>query len=297
MPSPATMKSLITTDPGFLGRSGDVPMRAFAAAVLLISLTVPAGARAQVGPLIGDRPDFTESAATVGLGVVQIEFGYTLERDATRMGGQDLTVSTHSLGEVLVRTGILAEWLELRVGLNPLVEEVRRDGDTDRVSGVEDLQVGFKVTLREQQGLTPAIAVLPLLTLPTGSQAFTNDQARPTVNTVLAWDLSDVVSLSSGTAVSWGETEVARETDVVDISDYLEVAQSLVMAHSLSDRTGMYVEWFAFFHSEFPTRHYVNGGLTWALGDDLQWDIRIGSGLNEAAGDIFTGTGLVVRLH
>jgi hypothetical protein len=36
-------------------------------------------------------------------------------------------------------------------------------------------------------------------------------------------------------------------------------------------------------------------GFTVLVGDKVQWDIRAGVGLNEAADDFFTGTGLSVR--
>ena len=39
------------------------------------------GAADRDSPLIGDRPDFVESAVTVGLGVLQMEIGYTFIYD------------------------------------------------------------------------------------------------------------------------------------------------------------------------------------------------------------------------
>ena len=56
-------------------------------------------------PLVTDRPDFTEASSTVGLGVAQLEFGYTYVFD------DDGTVSTksHSYPETLLRYGIFAD--------------------------------------------------------------------------------------------------------------------------------------------------------------------------------------------
>ena len=67
-------------------------------------------------PLVTDRPDFTEASSTVGLGVAQLEFGYTYSFDND---GTDQTTG-HSIGEPLLRYGILANWFELRIATNYL---------------------------------------------------------------------------------------------------------------------------------------------------------------------------------
>jgi hypothetical protein len=41
--------------------------------------------------------------------------------------------------------------------------------------------------------------------------------------------------------------------------------------------------------------HYFDCGLTFQVNNDLQFDVRYGVGLNEAANDYFAGTGLVCR--
>jgi hypothetical protein len=67
---------------------------AFAALVAL-------AATADDEPLVTDRPDFTESAATVTRGRTQVEMGYTF----TSAGDFD----EHAMGELLVRIG----WTEI----------------------------------------------------------------------------------------------------------------------------------------------------------------------------------------
>ena len=117
-------------------------------------------------PLITDRPDFTESTVTVGKGIAQIEFGYTY----IDTGDSEV----HSLGEPLLRYGILAEWLELRLGVFPQEE----NGE----SGFSDLYFGFKIALTPQDGLLPEMALIPQAFAPTGSDAFTDDGWQPGIN-------------------------------------------------------------------------------------------------------------------
>lgn len=248
-------------------------------------------AHAQRGPLVADRPDFTEAAATVGRGVVQFEFGYTYEYDRPE-GGRG-GVWTHSLGEPLLRIGVLGDRLELRLGLSPVSVGAGADGRSFTETGMEDLYVGTKLLLTEQEGLRPALAILPQVTVPTGSDAFTSDRTLPGVNFIYGWDLSETIALSGSTQMNRALPE-ARGGD----REYAEWAQSAVAGFSVGARAGVYAEWFAFFHAErggTRAEHYANGGFTWSFGDDLQWDIRAGVGLNESATGFFAGTGLVVR--
>ena len=94
-------------------------------------------------PLVSDRPDFTESSVTVGRGVTQIEMGYTYTFDEE---GADSTKS-HSYPEVLLRHGILAEWLELRIFWNYGNASGFAGGGPFSVSGAEDLGLGLKIAL------------------------------------------------------------------------------------------------------------------------------------------------------
>src|SRR5688572_30878275 len=83
--------------------------------------------------LVTDRPDFTESTATVPRGHFQIEGGTTL----TRVEDADAT----SFGELLVRIGTGERW-ETRLGLGSYT---RIDTPFDEFSGFEDPSVGIKV--------------------------------------------------------------------------------------------------------------------------------------------------------
>ncbi len=258
-------------------------------------------AHGQRGPLVADRPDFTEAAATVGRGVVQLEFGYTYEYDRpgdSSGGGGRGGVWTHSLGEPLLRIGVLGERLELRLGLSPVSVGAGADGRSFTETGMEDLYLGTKLLLAEQEGLRPALAVLPQVTVPTGSDAFTSDRTLPGVNFIYGWDLSEDVSLAGSTQVNRALSDAGGGGPRGEAAEYAEWAQSAVAGFSVGARAGVYAEWFAFFHTEARgtrAEHYANGGFTWSFGDDLQWDIRAGLGLNESATGFFAGTGLVVR--
>jgi len=234
-------------------------------------------------PLVTDRPDFTESSVTVGRGVLQVEMGYTFTEDESAGVG----TRSHSYPETLFRYGVLAEWLELRVGWNYANETAA--GATD--SGSEDIYLGFKIALTPQCDWLPEMAILPQATVPTGADPFSADEFLPGLNWVYSWELTDSLSTA-------GSTQFNRAIDDVTGEAYTEWAQSWAVAASLTEDLGTYAEWYAFFPHSADTakpEHYLNGGFTYLLSNNVQWDIRAGVGLNEAADDYFVGTGLSVR--
>ena len=245
-------------------------------------------------PLVADRPDFTEATSTVGRGVFQFEFGYTFGVD----DADGVTARAHSYGEPLLRAGVLSDRLEFRVGAGAATLSTESRGHTATESGLEDLYLGVKVALTEQRGVLPATAILPQVTLPIGGDAFSAGRSLPGVNFLYSWDFTEAVSLA-------GSTQVNAAVGDQD-QDYREWAQSLSCGVALGERAGLYGEWYAFVPSGLdlpagsagkPTEHYLNSGLAWLANEDLQWDIRVGFGLNDAAEDMYVGAGVVFRIR
>ena len=174
-------------------------------------------------PLVTDRPDFTEASSTVGLGVAQLEFGYTY----TYNDDAGVVTKANSYGEPLLRFGVLADWLEMRVGWNYATEEV---GGV-KSSGSEDLYLGFKIGLTPQEGLLPEMALIPQMTVPSGANAFTSDEVLGGVNWIYGWELNDWLSTA-------GSTQFNRAVDETSADAYTEWAQSWTVAMSLSDQLG-----------------------------------------------------------
>ena len=236
-------------------------------------------------PLVTDRPDFTEASSTVGLGVAQLEVGYTYVFDND---GTDQTI-LHSYPEPLLRAGILADWLELRVGWTYVTEEI----SSVRESGSADLYLGFKIGLTPQSGILPEMALIPQMFVPVGADPFSADEVLPGLNWIYGWEINDFISTA-------GSTQFNRVVDNVTADAFTVWAQSWTVAYSLSEQLGAYTEWFALFpHSADTARpeHFFNGGFTVLVSDNIQWDIRAGLGLNDAAADYFAGSGLSLRFY
>ncbi len=235
-------------------------------------------------PLMTDRPDFTEASSTVGRRVLQIESGYTY---SFNNDGSTQSIG-HTYPESLFRYGFLADWLELRMATNFANQRI----DSVSESGMTDLYLGVKLGLTPQEGILPEMALVPQMTVPSGADEFSSDQVLPGLNWLYGWDVNDLISTA-------GSTQFNRDLDGQTNASYTKWAQSWTIGYSLAEKVGAYTEWFAIFPSSADTekpQHYFDGGVTYRFTNDIQWDVRGGVGLNEAADDYFVGSGLSIRL-
>ena len=244
-------------------------------------------------PLITDRPDFTESTEAVPAGQLQLEAGYTftLDREGTDR------VRDHAAPAFLLRIG-LVENLELRIGWDGYswtesqfeaeTESGRRTIREDWSQGANDLSLGFKYKLVEQDGWIPHFGVIGAITVPSGSAGVSSGDVDPEIVLLWAYDITDSFAIA-------GNVGLAVPTD--DGDRFFQTSASLAAAVVLSEKVGAYVEYFGFYpnteHSD--AAHTINGGLTYLINNNFQIDWRIGAGLNEEADDFFTGVGFAFR--
>ena len=232
-------------------------------------------------PLIGDRPDFIEASTTVGLGVNQLEMGWTFTDNNDGSGGK-------TYPELLLRKGIYAEWLELRLAWS-YAEEVTAAGA--KTKGSEDMSVGFKIALTAQEDKAPETALILEISVPSGDDVFGGDETLPTVMYIYAWELDNGMTLA-------GQTAFNRAIDGGSGDAYLEYSQAIGVGFGLTEKMGGYFEWFCMIPDGAETevqQHYMDGGVALSITKDLQLDWRAGFGLNDAADDFFTGVGLIYR--
>ena len=200
--------------------------------------------------LIGDRPDFTERAAVVPAGSLQIEGGYTFSRERDSYN--------HSIGEFLFRVGLL-DWLELRLAANSLVVRDRY-GNTD--TGKDEPVAGFKISLLTGADhfvlWQPSIAIVGETTIPVGSDGFIENQFQPCAKLALSWVLTERLGL--GFNVNY-----TRASDGGDYYDEFSFSSSLGV--SITERVGMFFEYYLFYPNGDGGHdaHYADGGFTFLL--------------------------------
>jgi hypothetical protein len=80
--------------------------------------------------------------------------------------------------------------------------------------------------------------------------------------------------------------------------NYTEFAQAFTFGFTLTEKLGAYTEWFVLAPAEARstrTEHYLDGGVTFKVTNNLQLDVRAGKGVSAAAANYFLGSGAVVR--
>lgn len=236
---------------------------------------------ADLGALVTDRPDATESPETVGLGRFQLETGYTF----ASLGEVDV----HSVGEFLMRIGLLHENVELRLAFNSYTL-VR--GDELNGNGIQNFGIGAKFRLLTGGGVghaRPTVALLVGTTIPTASDEVEARTARPAARLAVAWDLSEVVSVASN--VAWSSVKESESDERHDVWE-----ATMALGYGLGERWGAYLEYFgAYPTGERDPENFVNTGLTYLINNDLQLDARVGYGLDGSDDDFFIGLGTAIR--
>jgi hypothetical protein len=209
--------------------------------------------------------------------------GYTYFYD----GAASPHEASHVYPELLLRGGVLADWLELRLGQTL----VTLDEPGSSSTGFGDMYLGVKLGIMPQHGLIPELSIVPQLTVPTGAANQRADQVLYGVNFLYSWNIFSESYLGASTQFN------QREGDDGDL--YTQFAQAIVAGTRWDSHWGSYVEWFGLFADSVvggEDAHYVNGGITYLVNKDLQLDVRIGSRLEDRFGEeIFTGVGLSVR--
>jgi hypothetical protein len=259
-------------------------------AITILLLAAPAGAFDLSGlpePLITDRPDFTESPAAVPTGHFQVEGGATF----TRVDEED----SDTFGEVLVRIG-LGKGLEARIGV-PSYERIDAGGAPGgSVSGFGDPSLGFKLRLTpdppsaETPG-RPEAALILATSIPEGEEELSQGSSwQPEARVALSWGLNALLSLSSNVGYAYPEDPATGDR-------FDQFLASLSLGIAITDRLGAFVEGYGFSEetADGPETTYMDAGLTWLVGNDLQLDVRAGRGFNEADPDWFVGAGAALR--
>jgi hypothetical protein len=175
-------------------RTDDAFARAFriAACVLGACLAAPQ-ARAEKA-LDTDGPDFVESSEAVGKDRFQFEAGAASERDRGGPAGRTSTSTP-----TLLRFGV-TETIEARVetaGRIRNASESIEGGPGSVETGSGDVALGLKWHSQDRDSATgkPAISWLAHVDTPTGSDGLRGHGIRPSLRSVITWDLPGDLSL------------------------------------------------------------------------------------------------------
>ncbi|MCB1121041.1 MAG: transporter [Verrucomicrobiae bacterium] len=233
---------------------------------------------ADADPLETDRPDATESSSVVGMNVVQLETGIsTIEENSD---------TSWEVFGTLVRYG-LSDNLEARFVWDGYIDE-----GSGGLSGIGDSEIGFKYYIQPEEGFSPETALIFHTSVPIGKDGLTSDAFDPSFLFSFSHTLSETLSLgyNLGASLESGIDAFGDRTTLASV-DY-----SLAYGIGLTERVGAYIEIFGSLGLGAPeSPGHVDGGFTYLLNGDTQFDLFFGSGINGDAPDWFAGIGFSKR--
>jgi hypothetical protein len=255
------------------------------------AMTAALGACAHLGapgPVVADRPGYTDTPVALPAGAVQLEAGATDDR----VGPSDLRTEYVSAGETLLRLG-LGGRTEARLFGNSYGRRTASGAGT--TGGLEDFKLGAKLNLRSApdsiHSWAPNVALLAATTLPTGASGFGASSSQPEVKVAMNWTTASPFSLY--TNVGYGD--IVNETG--------RAGKGWVSAASwwaINPRVSVFAEGLATGRvrgsGSGTAGNDVDGGITFLVNDRFQLDVRIGRGLgSETGSERFFGAGLAKR--
>jgi len=214
-----------------------------------------------IAQIVTDRPDQTESSATVGLGNLQIESGILVQyEDRNRF--RNILAPTN-----LFRYG-LTEGIELR--LLSQLESVKFNNNSSIV-GISDLQIGTKIQIVKNDNVNTEIAFLSHVIVPTGTFGLSIEEYGTINKLSISHELGERVSL--GYNIGY---------DHINSDNIL--TYSVALGFSVNEKFGMYIEPFGSWE-EGDFVHNFDAGMTWLVNKDFQLDFSFGTGIATNSGN------------
>jgi hypothetical protein len=236
-----------------------------------------------IGDIAPDRPGLGDGSGIVGRGVWQVETGWSFESDRDA----DETLHELALPLALFRVGV-TDRFELRVAADGLLSDTSSIPGSKRLSGRSDVEVGAKVKLVESARAGFELSVLPIVSLPIGSNAFTSGAYDPTVEMAWAQSLPRGFSLSGNVTAASVSEEDHRFTQHI---------LTLCVDRDMAAGWNGFVEAFraSSFQRDGAAVWIVDTGATHRLGRQAQFDVSVGRGITNAAPDWFISAGVSLR--
>ena len=236
-----------------------------------------------IGDIAPDRPGLGDGSGIVGRGIWQIENGWSFESE--RQDGAVL--HELALPLALFRMGV-TDRFELRVSADGLLSDTSSSPGSRRLSGRSDVEVGAKLKLIESARTGFELSLLPIVSLPIGSNTFTSGGYDPTAE--FAW----TKSLPRGVSLSGNVTTASVSEDHHRFTQHI---LTLSVDRDLAAGWNGFAEAFraSSLQRDGAAVWILDTGATHRLGRQAQFDISVGRGVTAAAPDWFVSAGIALR--
>jgi hypothetical protein len=215
----------------------------------------------------GDRPGFSSSTDTVPGNRFQLEAGLNYSRTiiaTTGFNNRSDSASINTFGiDALGRYG-LSDAFELRLGVNPISFSSISSQDDGDTTGLGSVSVGAKYTL--MRGDTVSFGVLPAIEV---GSAFDSASLNAGLTGILDIHLLDPVSTTINATIGGASLVDERSGS----SPALTYSAAASFGYGLSDKVGVYAEYYLLGIEGTAPNHHLDGGLTYLLNNQFQLDL------------------------
>jgi len=236
----------------------------------------------EIPDLVTDRPDLTESSSVVPHKSLQLEAGFTFA------SSEEGTVKVSEIGyaDALLRYGLM-ERMELRLGIGFAGVDMKDSGGgsgTEKLLGITPIKPGLKISIADEKGWMPELALLTHLHIPFKNSEITQTNISPDISLAASHTFSSRVSLGYNIGVVWFGDEL-----------HPNGTYSVAAGFGVAEKIGAFIETFGRFSNDVFT-NTIDGGFTFLVLHNLQLDISGGIGLTDSAADYYIGAGFSFRL-
>ena len=225
-------------------------------------------------PIEADRPDQTETPAIVPEGMIQVESGFTYQKN-------DSNSFTFHLPSTLWKYGI-KDNLELRI----ITEFVHEQIQDESSNGFTPLFVGFKLKLLDENGIVPKTSIIAHIGLPKmASSNYKTEYLLPEFRFTMQHSLSEDLNLGYNLGLEWDG--FSKEPVFV---------YTLSTGYSITQKLGCYIETFGFLSQNAKSNQNLDGGITYLLNNNFMIDLSSSIGITELAPIYYWSFGISFRI-
>ena len=230
-----------------------------------------------------DRPDITESPSTVDAGHFQVELSFLEYTHNHGDGGAD----EFAVLPANFKIGLLNN-VDLQFVLNPYV---RLEADEETIDGFGDIQLRTKVNLWGNDSGTTALALMPVVQIPTAADGLGSDRIEGGLIVPFALELPGEWSLGL-----MAELDIVRDDGNEDYG--FELVHTVALGRGIAGALGAYVEYIGMVPHQTGAGYEgaIGVGMTYGLSENIQLDAGANFGLSSGADDVTLFSGISFRL-
>lgn len=230
--------------------------------------------QSQVVPIQADRPDQTETPFTVPARHMQVEAGFSYEKENNN-------AYSYTLPSLLVKFG-LSKTFELGI-----VAEYKRLHESGvRSDGLPPLTLRFKNQVTQEHGIIPATSFIGYLSVPgLATKGFAATYYAPAFRFTMQHTLSEKFSIGYNLGASWdGETPEPS------------FLYTFTTGYAVSPKLGAYAELYGFIAQRSGADHRFDLGMTCLLKPNCMIDLSGGAGISKDSPEYYVALGFSFRM-